>query len=52
MFNIKKICLITPNLLPVPNVLGGAIETLVTNILKEQTIENKIDITIVSIYNK
>ena len=52
MFNIKKICLITPNLLPVPNVLGGAIETLVTNILKEQTVENEIDITIVSIYNK
>lgn len=52
MFNIKKICLITPNLLPVPNVLGGAIETLVTNILKEQTLKNEIDITIVSIYNK
>ena len=52
MINIKKICLITPNLLPVPNISGGAIETLVTNILKEQTVQNEIDITIVSIYNK
>ncbi len=47
-----KVCLITPNLLPVPNVNGGAIEGLVTNLVKEQEKENKIDLTIVSIYNK
>ena len=46
-----KICLITPNLLPVPNVLGGAIEGLVTNMVREQEKYNKIDMTVVSIYN-
>lgn len=49
---MKRICLITPNLLPVPNVLGGAIETIVTNIVKEQEKEKKIVLTVVSIYNK
>ena len=49
---MKRICLITPNLLPVPNVLGGAIETIVTNIVKEQEKEEKIALTVVSIYNK
>ncbi len=47
-----KICFITPNLLPVPNVLGGAIETIITNVLKEQEKNNSLDITVVSIYNK
>lgn len=47
-----KVCLITTNLLPVPNVLGGAIESLVTNLIKEQEKNAKIDLTIVSIYNK
>ena len=47
-----KVCLITTNLLPVPCVLGGAIEGLVTNIIDEQEIENKLDLTVVSIYNQ
>ena len=47
-----KICFITPNLLPVPNVLGGAIETIITNVLKEQEKNNSLDITVVSIYHK
>lgn len=49
---MKKICFITPNLLPVPNVKGGAIESIMTNIIKEQEKNNKLDITIVSIYDK
>lgn len=49
---MKKVCFITPNLLPVPNVRGGAIETIMTNIIKEQEKSEKIDITIVSIYDK
>lgn len=47
-----KICLITTNLNPVPDVKGGAIEGIVTNIVKEQEIKNKIDLTVVSIYDK
>lgn len=49
---MKKVCLITPNLLPVPNVKGGAIETLVTNIVKLQEEKGLIDLTIVSIYDE
>lgn len=47
-----KVCLITPNLLPVPAVKGGAIETIVTNLIKEQEKEKKLDLTIVSIYDE
>lgn len=47
-----KVCMITPNLLPVPAVKGGAIENLVTNIIKEQEQQKKLDLTIVSIYDE
>ena len=47
-----KICLITPNLLPVPSVKGGAIESLVTNIVKKQEEYKKLDLTVVSLYDK
>lgn len=46
-----KICLITPNLLPVPSVNGGAIEGLVTNVIREQEKKPKMDLTVVSIFN-
>lgn len=49
---MKKVCLIPANLLPIPNVKGGAIETLITNILQEQERQEKIELTVVSIYNK
>lgn len=47
-----KICLITPNLLPVPSVKGGAIESLVTNIVKKQEEYKKLDLTVVSLYDE
>ena len=49
---MRKVCFITSNLLPVPNVKGGAIETIMTNIITEQEKQEKLDITIVSIYDK
>lgn len=49
---MKKICLIIPNLLPVPNILGGAIETIVTNVIEEQEKNNLLDLTVVTIYNR
>lgn len=49
---VLKICLIVPKGLPVPNVKGGAIETLVTDLINQNEIEKKIDITVCSIYNK
>ena len=49
---MKKICLISSNLLPVPNVKGGAIETIITNILQEQEKQEKIELTVVSIFDE
>lgn len=49
---MKKVCFITPNLLPVPNVKGGAIESIMTNIINEQEKNNKLDITVVSIFDQ
>lgn len=48
---MKKICIIIPKGLPVPNVLGGAIETLMTYIIESNEKYHKLDITCVSIYN-
>ncbi len=47
-----KVCLILPKGLPVPNVKGGAIESLVTDLIKQNEIEKKLDITVYSIYNE
>ena len=49
---MKKICIITPNVLPVPAVKGGAVETLVNNIIDENETDKNFDFTVVSIYNK
>lgn len=49
---MKKVCFITSNLLPVPDVKGGAIETIMTNVIIEQEQRRQLDITVVSIYDK
>lgn len=49
---MMKVCFITPNLLPVPNVKGGAIESIMTNVIQEQEKNNKLNMTVVSIYDK
>lgn len=49
---MKKVCFITSNLLPVPDVKGGAIETIMTNIIMEQEQKKQLDMTVVSIYDK
>ena len=48
---MKKICLVTTNLNPVPDTKGGAIEAIVTNIIKQQELNEKIDLSVVSIYD-
>ncbi len=47
-----KVCFITPNMFPVPNVKGGAIEALVSNMVRVQEKNNKLDMTVVSIFDK
>ena len=47
-----NVCLITPNVFPVPAVKGGACETLVYTIVKENEKLNRIKLTCVSIYDE
>lgn len=47
-----KICLVVPKFLPVPAIKGGAIETLVTNIIDVNEIEHRVDFTVVCPYDK
>ena len=44
---MKNICLILPSKLPVPNINGGAIETLLTLLIDENEIQKKVRFTIV-----
>ena len=48
---MKEICFILPIGLPVPNVKGGAIETLITNLINENEKNKKMKFTIISLYN-
>lgn len=48
----KNICIVAPLMLTVPNVKGGAIETLITNLIEVNEIEKKINLTVISIYNE
>lgn len=48
---MKKIAIITSGYFPVPPVLGGAVETLVSEILSENESEKQIDLTIYSAFN-
>lgn len=47
-----KICLITPNVFPVPATKGGACETLVNNLIDENEKEGKLEFICVSIFEK
>lgn len=49
---MKKVCLIVPNSLTVPDVLGGAIESLVTLIIRGNEEFKELDLTVVAPYNK
>lgn len=48
---MKKIMLIPPICLPVPSVGGGAIETLITNLLDINEIEQKVQFIVISKYD-
>lgn len=49
---MKKICLIVPNVFPVPAVKGGACEQLVTDFINQNEKYKKLDITVVSPYDE
>jgi len=47
-----RICLIMPNVFPVPATKGGATEMLITNLLEENEKEGKVDFICVSLYDE
>lgn len=47
-----NICLIMPNVFPIPATMGGATESLMTNLLKENEKTGKINFTCISVYEK
>lgn len=49
---MKKIAIISSCSLPIPAIKGGAVETLIENIVKENENLKKIDLYIISIYDK
>lgn len=49
---MKKVCLIVPNVFPVPATKGGAVETLVTSLIEENEKNHKIDLTCISIWEE
>ena len=49
---MERIAIVCPNMLPVPAVKGGAIETLIEHIINENENEKLLDITIFSIYDE
>lgn len=48
---MRKICVIMGGVMPVPAVCGGAIETLVTSIVKKYSREDGFELTICSVYH-
>ena len=49
---MKKICLVVGNTLPVPAVMGGAVEELIKMLLDQNEIEQKAEFIIFSRENK
>lgn len=47
-----KIAIITPSMLPVPSVKGGAVEMLIDHLINENEADNRLNITIFSPYDK
>ena len=46
---MKRVCIISPGILPVPAIRGGAIETLIMSLVKRNEIEQRMNLTVVSI---
>ena len=48
----KKILIVSPMALPVPDVMGGAIERLITMLIEENEKEQLCDLCVISSYNE
>lgn len=48
---INKVCIVSPGVLPIPDVLGGAVERLITMIVQTNELEHMFDITVITCPN-
>ena len=48
----KKVAVVSPGGLPVPNVCGGAVETGIQQIIEENEKHGWVDLTVYSIWNE
>jgi spore coat protein SA len=48
---MKKICIILPTRLPVPAVKGGAVETLAQNLIDQNELDHRYDLTVICIHD-
>lgn len=48
----KNVCIVIPKNLPMPAIKGGAIETLLQNIIEENELNYGCNLNVISIYNK
>jgi spore coat protein SA len=49
---VKKVAIITSGILPVPPVRGGAVETLIDQILTQNELQKRMDLTVFSTYDE
>lgn len=47
--SMTRVCIVSPGLLPVPAVRGGAIETLIMSLVRQNETSRRMDLTVVSI---
>lgn len=45
---MKRVCLVAPGMLPVPATQGGAVETLITTLVKQNEIKGNMELTVVT----
>jgi len=49
---MKKIAIISPSILPIPAVYGGAVETLIQNFIDENELQRKVQCDVITVYDK
>lgn len=49
--DIRRICIVSPGILPIPDVLGGAVERLITMIVQTNELEHLFDLTVITCPN-
>jgi len=49
---MKRIAIISPSLLPIPAIYGGAVESLIQNFIDENELQRRVNLDVVTIYDQ